>query len=204
MRFLSHRDTMRLWQRAFVRAQIPVCFSQGYNPHMILTLPLPRSVGMSSDFELLLLKLPHHFPSENFIRLTQSQLPLGIKLLALQDIPNRVSMTPRWARYQIALKGRLDDDQLSDSLRIFNEADGWEVKRAARGRHPGRTIDLKTTVSRMEYDDKNNNIFCEIRIDPSGTARMDELLSVLHLTEPGLVTEIRRLAVGYPIPIGKN
>ena len=42
LRYLSHRDTMRAWQRVFVRAQMPLRYSQGFNPHLRFSLPLPR------------------------------------------------------------------------------------------------------------------------------------------------------------------
>ncbi len=57
LRFLSHAETMRLFQRACVRAGVKVAYSQGYNPHQRMSLVLPRSVGVESDDELLCLWL---------------------------------------------------------------------------------------------------------------------------------------------------
>jgi uncharacterized protein (DUF2344 family) len=57
LRFLSHAETMRLFQRACVRAGVKVAYSQGFNPHQRMSLVLPRSVGVESDDELLCLWL---------------------------------------------------------------------------------------------------------------------------------------------------
>jgi hypothetical protein len=57
LRFLSHAETSRVFQRACARAGIPVKYSAGFNPHPKLSLPLPRSVGVESDDELLVVRL---------------------------------------------------------------------------------------------------------------------------------------------------
>ena len=51
-RFLSHQETMRVIARAIIRSGIALIYSQGYNPHPKLSLPLPRNVGLASDDEL--------------------------------------------------------------------------------------------------------------------------------------------------------
>ena len=57
LRYLSHAETLRLFERACVRAGINLQYSQGFNPHPRLSLPLPRPVGVDSDDELLTLKV---------------------------------------------------------------------------------------------------------------------------------------------------
>ena len=56
LRFLSHAETIRLFERACVRAGIKLVYSQGFNPHPKLSLPLPRTVGVESDDDLLYLR----------------------------------------------------------------------------------------------------------------------------------------------------
>ena len=51
--FISHLDVMRLMQRTFKRAKLPVWFSKGYNPHVYLMFPLPLSLGVSSECEVM-------------------------------------------------------------------------------------------------------------------------------------------------------
>ena len=55
LRFLSHAETVRLLERACVRAGLRLRYSEGFNPHPKLSLPLPRPVGVESDEELLCL-----------------------------------------------------------------------------------------------------------------------------------------------------
>ncbi|MDR1821671.1 MAG: TIGR03936 family radical SAM-associated protein [Oscillospiraceae bacterium] len=86
--FVSHLDTMRTLQRVFRRADIPVKYSQGFNPHPIMSIVLPLSVGQSSicevlDFEsesaLNLKELPPRLTPfcPRGIRITDARLALG-------------------------------------------------------------------------------------------------------------------------------
>lgn len=51
--WISHLDLMRLFQRAFKRAGLPLTHTQGYNPRPSVSIALPLSVGIQSKCELL-------------------------------------------------------------------------------------------------------------------------------------------------------
>ena len=51
--WISHLDLMRLFQRAFKRAGLPLTHTQGYNPRPSVSIALPLSVGVESCCELL-------------------------------------------------------------------------------------------------------------------------------------------------------
>lgn len=51
--WMSHLDLMRLFQRAFQRAELPLKHTQGYNPRPSVSIALPLSVGVDSVCELL-------------------------------------------------------------------------------------------------------------------------------------------------------
>ena len=51
--WISHLDLMRLFQRAFKRAELPLTHTQGYNPRPSVSIALPLSVGIESSCELL-------------------------------------------------------------------------------------------------------------------------------------------------------
>ena len=46
--YLSHQETLTLFERALVRASVPLVYSMGFNPHPHLSIPFPRSVGTQS------------------------------------------------------------------------------------------------------------------------------------------------------------
>ena len=47
VKFVGHLDTMRYFQKAIRRANLPVAFSGGYSPHMIMSFAAPLGVGTS-------------------------------------------------------------------------------------------------------------------------------------------------------------
>lgn len=57
-RYISHLDLMRTFQRAFLRAGLAVRHTEGFNPHAYVSIPLPLSVGFSSECEILEFGLP--------------------------------------------------------------------------------------------------------------------------------------------------
>ena len=53
LKFISHLDIMRLWQRALRRAGISLVYSEGFNPRPRLSLAAPLAVGVTSEAELM-------------------------------------------------------------------------------------------------------------------------------------------------------
>lgn len=70
VKFVGHLDTMRYFQKAIRRAKIPVAFSGGYSPHMIMSFAAPLGVGVTSRGEYFDLELREEMPVE----LIQSKL----------------------------------------------------------------------------------------------------------------------------------
>ncbi|MCI6205225.1 MAG: TIGR03936 family radical SAM-associated protein, partial [Lachnospiraceae bacterium] len=51
MKFIGHLDMMRYFQKAVRRANIDICYSEGYSPHQIMSFAAPLGVGITSDGE---------------------------------------------------------------------------------------------------------------------------------------------------------
>ena len=51
MKFIGHLDIMRYFQKAIRRANIDICYSSGFSPHMIMSFAAPLGVGITSDGE---------------------------------------------------------------------------------------------------------------------------------------------------------
>ena len=58
-RYISHLDLMRVFQRAFKRAGLPLTHTQGFNPRASVSIALPLSLGVESRCELLDFDLEH-------------------------------------------------------------------------------------------------------------------------------------------------
>ena len=51
MKFVGHLDVMRYFQKAIRRAELPIAYSEGFSPHMLLSFASPLGVGISSTGE---------------------------------------------------------------------------------------------------------------------------------------------------------
>ena len=57
--YISHLDLMKVLQRSFCRAKLPVKYSEGFNPHICMSILSPLSTGYRSRYELCDLELTH-------------------------------------------------------------------------------------------------------------------------------------------------
>lgn len=57
MKFISHLDMMRFMSRLIRRADLPVWYTEGFNPHLYMTFALPLSLGFESDYEVVDIRL---------------------------------------------------------------------------------------------------------------------------------------------------
>lgn len=82
LRFLSHLDQQRLFQRAFRRANMPVEYSQGFNPHPRMSFALAMSVGLTSDGEYGEVIVSEDIDVETFISRMNKVLPNGLEIVS--------------------------------------------------------------------------------------------------------------------------
>ena len=84
-RFISHLDLMRLFQRAFKRAGLPLTHTQGYNPRPSVSIALPLSLGAESHCELLDFDLESPVPPEGIRDRLNAALIDGIRVREVYD-----------------------------------------------------------------------------------------------------------------------
>ncbi len=84
-RFISHLDLMRLFQRAFKRAGLPLTHTQGFNPRPSVSIALPLSLGAESHCELLDFDLENPVPLEDIRNRLNAALIDGIRVREVYD-----------------------------------------------------------------------------------------------------------------------
>ena len=84
--YISHLDLMRLFQRAFKRAGLPLTHTKGFNPRPSVSIALPLSLGVSSRCELLDFDLEgEKIPNEEILEKLNQSLVAGVKVLQVYD-----------------------------------------------------------------------------------------------------------------------
>jgi radical SAM-linked protein len=81
VKYIGHRDLMRTFQRAIRRADLPVAYSQGFNPHMKISWGNALKVGATSDQEEAVLELAQWVKPDEVKTRLNSVLPKGLAIL---------------------------------------------------------------------------------------------------------------------------
>jgi radical SAM-linked protein len=203
MRFLSHAETLRVWQRACARAGIPVKYTAGFNPHPRLSLPLPRSVGVESDDELLMIRLSDE-PQDadgayeaRVRQMLQETLPAGIDVVGVELVGSG-SFQARSVDYEFCLReDRAADlaEPLRQRVMVVLAGESWIVDRKLPGDLKVRRIDVRPFLESIQPADGCVAVKCNVMA--AGSIRIEEIMQLLELKTEDLARPIRRTAVEW-------
>ena len=173
LRFISHHDLMRLCERALRRAHLPVAMSEGFNPRPRISLPASLGVGISGCNEVLDFELDEWVRPDEVMRRLAAQLPDGIELKSVQNLPSKPDRCPTQHSYRIPL---LEGHPVTEeSVRELLAAERLLVRRRSKGRI--KTLDIRPFIERIRCED--GAILLLLRATEQGTARPEEVLEAL-------------------------
>lgn len=89
LRHIGHLDLMRAMQRALRRSGLPLCYSQGFNPHILLGFAAPLSVGMPGKREIMEVPLAEDMSADDFLRRLSAALPPDLPCLSARPVDDR-------------------------------------------------------------------------------------------------------------------
>ncbi|UCC29037.1 MAG: DUF2344 domain-containing protein [Phycisphaerales bacterium] len=192
LRFLSHRDTLRMFHRALARAALPVRYTEGFNPHPRVSIPLPLPVGMASNAESIVVEFEQPVVGEAVVGELDRQLPADIKMTGARHLKPGERLQPALARFRLDLGERSTTD-VESRIRQILEAASLKVERASRKDGQVRAIDVRPYLADMHAD--GNSVEFGLRVSGGRTAKPAEIAQVLGF-EPGSINHrIRRLEV---------
>lgn len=198
--YLSHQETLTMFQRAFIRASIPLKFSSGFNPHPRLSISFPRSVGTCSvEDRICTLIECEEMPPLNRVQDTiQQQLPSGCGVHRMQCLPGKCSFSPSSVRYLFQLKTFMSQ-KLSGHLKHCNNqiqsGEPVEVKRYRPKKKRYNIFDISAYVRSLDYKEDRIEVVCGI--GPSGTVRIDELMQWLNIEIQDLRKPVGRTDINW-------
>jgi len=202
LRFLSHAQTLRVFQRACVRAELKIQYSQGFNPRPRLSLPLPRPVGVASDDELLCIRV-RKSTSAQVRESISAQLPEGCELLSVDVAKTNTSFQPCSAAYVLAVRKEYLNEELKATIKRLLASESINLQRQIDKRKSRienqesriKNIDVRGFLKSIELDE--NSIIVECKISSAGSIRVDEILRLLQLDVEKLASPIRRTSVQW-------
>ena len=203
LRFLSHQETLTMFHRVLVRAGVDLRYSQGFNPRPKLSLPLPRSVGVQSDNELLFFSLSDKvqaFDTEQITERINTELPCGCEIIDI-DITTRgkTSFQPISAEYVFTLTDFADVEKTKDGIEQLRRSIEREnpviVERWAGKNKTRRRIDVGPYIDSIEC--RALAIVVRCNITNAGSVRVDEILKLLQIDPSMISRPIERRAVQW-------
>lgn len=170
IKFVGHLDLMRTIQRMIKRADIPVQYSKGFNPHIILSLAQPLSVGVYSKGEYMDLEFVEEIDINKVKNSLNNNAPMGIKVINVVKTREKVGekKTPQAmavieaAEYNIKIKC-IDPETVLKDLKILMNKETWDtIKRSKKG---SKEVNIKTMIKKFNYDIDDNYLHINAIVD---------------------------------------
>lgn len=184
IRFLSHLEMLRLFERSFRRASLPLAFSLGFNPHPKISFGPPLPVGVSGSREYLDLELKERIPLDVFLERLQKKLPPGIILHQAREIRGKTpalmaAIERATYQVQVPLNGPLTDSQLQEAINRLLERKNIVVRRHTKKGLQEKEIREGIYGLKGETTGGEAIFFMEVSMGSEGTVRPEEIIQVL-------------------------
>ncbi|MDE0080307.1 MAG: TIGR03936 family radical SAM-associated protein [Caldilineaceae bacterium] len=188
IKFISHQDESRLWERTLRRADLPLLYKRGFNPQPHIQFAAPLGLGMTGVRELLDVAFSPPVPLDELSTRIREKLPPGVRLLNATEVPFK-TVSPQsltiGADYTILIYadvGEVSEQELESKIETFL---GNDVAWRERERHGQRySYNLRPLVLDLRYTGfdaaaAEHRIFMRVQMRPGATGRPDELVDAL-------------------------
>jgi len=178
VRFVSHLDLIRLFERAFRRAGIRLVYSQGYHPHPRIAYGPPLATGHTSSAEYM--DVQYYRERELDIKAALNRvLPEGLRVVQVQNLYGKhqslTSIINR-AEYEVKFNRVFDQSYLNRTIAEFLRREHIIVQRQRSEEQ--RPVDIRPFIASMEASD-GNRLLLSLNFIDGKTARVSEVLSEL-------------------------
>jgi radical SAM-linked protein len=107
IKYISHLDLMRTWERALRRAQVPLAYSKGFNPRPKISIAAPLPVGFTGRGEVMDIVLSRHISPYHFAKRLKPHLPPGLEIRSVEAVYLRLPSLQsqmRYAEYRVVVE----------------------------------------------------------------------------------------------------
>ncbi|ABR48458.1 conserved hypothetical protein [Alkaliphilus metalliredigens QYMF] len=168
MVFISHLDVIRVFERAIRRVNIPIAYTQGFNPHPIMAFAAALGLGISSEGEYIDIQFKENLEPQFFMEKLNEALPIGLQLVESKVISNReksLMSIIQYASYLVkiplgsnenkALKTTIENLLNRDEVMITKE----KTKKVGRRKQvTRREVNIRDQIINLELMDSNEEM----------------------------------------------
>jgi radical SAM-linked protein len=205
MRFTGHLDLQRTLERTIRRAELPLAYSQGFNPHPKLTLAAALPLGFTSTCEVADMWLKAEMPLKEVESALREAAPPGITFDSIQAIEAsapKIQTLLHSAEYLVTLMEAVPD--LSERVVELLASEELPLTRVRKRRT--RSYDLRPLIEGLSViepslDDKQR-LHMRLVAREGATGRPDEVLKVMKINTNKTHIQRSKLHFKEPAPAG--
>ncbi len=178
-KYISHLDLLRTFTRAIHRAELPVRYSQGFNPHQLITFSLPLPIGVTSEVEFVDIDFEDFAENSVIMERLNANLPPDIKILSI-SMPNAKANDIVAAEYLFSAQnnGGIDLERVKDFFRLPEIS---AIKKTKKGE---KEVNLKEYIKNLKLVSATDNEFTiDMVLSAGGEANIKPEIIVLKLQE---------------------
>lgn len=199
-RFLSHLDLMHTWERVIRRSQLPLAYSQGFNPHPKINFASACAVGTTSDGEYMDMELTQELPVEQVEEMLQAVMPPAFRVSAMKVVtgkaPSLMSIIQR-ARYVLRLElvEEAAQKQLDAAVERFWQQEEIVIYRYKKNSKDKKPVNIRPGVYELELTAEGKNALLHILVQcgNEGNIRPEEVAYGLMATGMPMVQHVVRI-----------
>jgi radical SAM-linked protein len=177
LRFIGHRDLVRLMERLFRRAGIRLGMSQGFHPKPRMSFPSALAVGIEGHDEVMELEVAQPVEAEPLLaQLAEHAVP-GLQFRHVELLaPGAPKARPTSAAYQVPVPAARRD-QAADRVERLLAATEYPIRR------PGKTrpVDLRPLLEKLALD--GGVLFVRLAMGPGPGAGVRDVLAAMELDD---------------------
>lgn len=186
VRFISHLDFMNTLTRALRRAELPIAFSQGYNPRPQISFGSALAVSLTSDSEYIDFELTKRLDQAEFRLRLNKELPQGIKIEKAMEVPlksDSLMSIINAGSYIVSLEfnKKLTNAQVQDKIDDFMKKNEIKIMRKRRNKSD-RELDLRPMIFSLDLlrvQEKSGTIQMMVQTGSAGNVRPQEVIRAL-------------------------
>lgn len=187
VKYISHLDIMRFWERALRRGDIPLAYSEGFSPHPKISIALPLPVGVTSETELADIELSKKVAPAYFNKIIKSQLPAGFAVLQVFEIPKTAPSIQSLVCSSVYLATIKLENGLTSIEKAIQHVIGRDSIPWSHHRDTGdRKYDIRPLIEEIKVlAVKDNQCILEMRLKAGnqGAGRPEQVVALLGLSD---------------------
>lgn len=162
MKFIGHLDIMRFFQKVMRRADIPIAFTGGFSPHMIMSFANPLGVGVTSDGEYFDIELSEAIDMNAAVKRMNEVMVEGIEIVNMVEISDDKKQTGMSivaaADYLSTVKHNAFPDGWKEKAKDFlNQSEILIVKKTKKSE---KEVNIKPMIYQFEV--REDSIYMQV------------------------------------------